>query len=658
MGERRKYIRISSVLPVEFCLLDEQNKKITPWLQGFTHDIGKGGICLIVNDLWWGFWDKIGRKDAKLFLRINLLFKKKTITANAQVVWATQEKQKDFSRYAIGLKLFTNNKKEAQSLFNYAILNKFTPVVLYCCLAFLLVSAGTFILRAHLLTLENRKLISNYVSILEKSSSLNELLVFEKGKTLSFEKREKNLDTDIAFLEEQIKKYKVDKNYSQQEIEEKITLFKRELSFLRKENELLQNKRKEYKEATSTIEREVRQLEYEKTAMLDKIINGIYSWIKNRQDLMTGLILSYEGDQSLKKISFTYDQALAVIVFVISNDNVRAEKILDFYLRKVERGENIFNAYYTQGDAAEYIVHSGPCAWLGIAVLDYYKQTKNKRYLPIAEKIADFLLTMMDSEGGIKGGPDVDWYATEHNLDAYAFFQSFYELTGNSKYLSASQKIKKWISDYAYTTYGPPVKRGKGDSTIATDTYAWSITAFGPKTLFDLKMNPDRILEFAVENCETQVRFKRKEGEVTVNGFDFAKFRNSPRGGVISCEWTAQMILSFEIMANYYKTKDIAKYKDYLKKSVFYSNELQKMLITSASKIGREDPCLPYASSASVDTGHGWRTPSGDYTGSLSSSAYFIIAYLGYNPLKGEFLEVSLKNLYGKDSGSFTTKTN
>jgi hypothetical protein len=118
------------------------------------------------------------------------------------------------------------------------------------------------------------------------------------------------------------------------------------------------------------------------------------------------------------------------------------------------------------------------------------------------------------------------------------------------------------------------------------------------------------------------------------------------------------MILSFEIMADYYKAKDPGKSREYLNKSVFYSDELQKMLITSASKIGVEDPCLPYASSAQVDTGHGWRTPSGDRTGSLSSSAYFLIAYLGYNPLKGEYLSLSLKEIYETEPDKFASKAN
>ena len=73
------------------------------------------------------------------------------------------------------------------------------------------------------------------------------------------------------------------------------------------------------------------------------------------------------------------------------------------------------------------------------------------------------------------------------------------------------------------------------------------------------------------------------------------------------------------------------------------------MIITSPSRAGKQDPSLPYASSAFIDTGHGWRTPKGSRTGSLASTAYFLLAYYGYNPLKAEYLSVSLKSLYDKE---------
>ena len=50
--ERRKYIRLNVVFPVEFQFLDpETGGSISDIKQGFTRDIGKGGICLEVNNV-------------------------------------------------------------------------------------------------------------------------------------------------------------------------------------------------------------------------------------------------------------------------------------------------------------------------------------------------------------------------------------------------------------------------------------------------------------------------------------------------------------------------------------------------------------------------------------------------------------------------------
>jgi hypothetical protein len=44
--------------------------------------------------------------------------------------------------------------------------------------------------------------------------------------------------------------------------------------------------------------------------------------------------------------------------------------------------------------------------------------------------------------------------------------------------------------------------------------------------------------------------------------------------------------------------------------------------------------CLPYATQDFVDTGHGWTTPKGNSTGSLSGTTYALFACYNYNPLE------------------------
>ncbi|MDD5194310.1 MAG: PilZ domain-containing protein [Candidatus Omnitrophica bacterium] len=646
MEERRGYIRISTVLPVEFCALDENKKRITPWLQGFTQDIGKGGICLVVNDLWWGFWDKFNPSGTVFTLKINLALKR-TIETTAISRWRTQERGTDFTRYIIGLEFLNADARDKQALFNFALLKKYLPIALTLLLGALLIFSFSLTIRNAVLNKENRLLVEQYVHAIEKGSNIINTLDEQETSNIILSKRQNEVASAIVSLEKQISQYSGAPEGSPGK---NIAILQKQLDDLKRESIFLKNKAKERSSAVSALKNEADALSLAQFGFSEKISDGVYDWIKNRQDLKQGLVISFEGDRNLEKVCFTYDQAIAAIVFIVKGDTKSAARILDFYLRKANSGENIYNAYYSNGEVAEYIIHSGPNAWIGLAALNYTKKTGDKRYLNIAQSVAEFLKKMMDSEGGIKGDPADAWYATEHNLDSFAFFKLYNEVTGKNQYLESAEKIKGWISRYSYTTYGPPVKRGKGDATIATDTYAWSVSTFGPKALLDLRMDPDAILDFAVENCEVTAGFKRKEGEVSVRGFDFAKFKNMPRGGVVSGEWTAQMVLSFEIMADYYQDKDADKYNKYLKQSILYFNELQKMLITSPSKAGRVEPCLPYASSALVDTGHGWRTPNGNSTGSLSSTVYFLIAYYGYNPFTGEFLDFSLKKIYEKRS--------
>ena len=49
--ERRGYIRLDSIFPVEFKFIDKESKTLSAWIQSFTNNISKGGICLTVNNL-------------------------------------------------------------------------------------------------------------------------------------------------------------------------------------------------------------------------------------------------------------------------------------------------------------------------------------------------------------------------------------------------------------------------------------------------------------------------------------------------------------------------------------------------------------------------------------------------------------------------------
>ncbi|MFO8052537.1 MAG: hypothetical protein R6U54_01070, partial [Candidatus Omnitrophota bacterium] len=567
-NNRRKYIRLSTVLPVEFFVADKNGKKITPWIQGFSHDIGKGGICLVVNDLWWGFWDKFNQDKNKISLRIKLPFKKEPLFLEAAIRWKESEKLKKFKQYRVGLEFTTSKKKKAGSIFRFAIFKKVAPVVVISILAGLVLFSSFLFWKTNRLAQENRRLVSDHVNILQKNSFLSQSLEenkqaqeFLKERKEQLDQKMTNLEGNISNLKTKYEKLKKTRKKDQQRsleliaLEEKLDDYNQQLNSLKRENEFLKEKIEEKEKVATQIQKETRELKDIKHQVAEKVVAGMYDWIKYRQDLVQGLILSYEGDSSLDKVCFTYDQALATFVFLNHGEIKRAEKILDFYLKQINQGKKIYNAYFTDGGVFEYVLHSGPQAWIGLAALNYSKEAKSKKYIKIAREVAEFLIKMQDQEGGIVGGPKDSWYSTEHNLDAYAFFRLFYKQTGKKKYKEAADKVKRWISRYSYTKHKVPINRGKGDSTIATDTYTWSVTALGPDTLYSMGMDPEEILEFAEKNCKVTVNFEYNNREIKVEGFDFAKAKHSARGGVVSGEWTAQMVLAYEVMADYFKQK-------------------------------------------------------------------------------------------------------
>ena len=44
--EKRKYVRLETIFPVEFQLIDDQKKPTSRVFQGFTRNVGKGGMCI------------------------------------------------------------------------------------------------------------------------------------------------------------------------------------------------------------------------------------------------------------------------------------------------------------------------------------------------------------------------------------------------------------------------------------------------------------------------------------------------------------------------------------------------------------------------------------------------------------------------------------
>jgi len=630
--ELRKYLRLDTIFPVQFRLESIDGECfLSDWLQGFTNNISRGGICLCVNNLDSSFLKLLEEGKAKLLLEINLSISRKPIPASAKIAWV-RDICGDMRQHLIGLSYERISAQENNKLLRYAKIKKlFAPLALSLILS-LALALGVNSFSNTKLTRSNKLLIEKLVNVIKDSTVAN-----QKVKNVITERQD--LQLKLKSLEGRIISIEAEKNASQAASLGEAKNFNDLINKLVLEKTLLQEELVVVQQKEKVVAKESSSLDQKKVILEKANLDKMYEWLKIHQDPHTGLVMSFEGDKDIANWAFIYDQALLIQVYSRFADFERAKKILDFFAKDAKRENGwFFNAYYVNdGSPTEYVMHAGPNIWVGLAIMQYTQKAQDKSYLGLAEDIAQKIINLQnkDEDGGIRGGPSVTWYSTEHNLDAYAFFNMLFKVTRKQIYSLAQEKTINWLIRHTYDRRDLPVKRGKGDSTIATDTYAWSIAAIGPQKLKDLGMDPDKIMEFVEENCSVEVNFIRPNGQnVLIKGFDFAPQRHIARGGVVSSEWTAQMVVSFKIMAEFYKLSDPVKALEYNNKADMYLGELGNMIISSSSPSGQGEGCLPYATLDFVDTGHGWMTPKGSHTGSVSGTAYTLFAYYNFNPLE------------------------
>jgi len=643
--ERRRYIRLTSVFPVTFQPL-LPGKSPGKLYQGFTRNVSLEGLCLEISDLDNELRELLLNPDIRLGLKIDMPLSKKKIEATAKIAWIHAQEKTHPVHYFIGIYYEEIEPKIKKRIFAYAKrvrnLPRYAAAIIILLAALALFSLSYNVKVRH----ENRLLVEKTVELAKRYSQLERNVFLAKGKEEKLKNdmrkgfdREEELKGKIFALQKTIEETKQIQAQGLDELLAQQEQLKQALSKVQSEKAVLDQELTQVLENKGRLTADLIALKEEKQGLKQEALENMYYWLKVHQTPHTGLLTSFEGDRALKNWAFTYDQALAAQVFILFGDYPKAKKIFDFYKHQAKKIDGGFvNAFeVTKGGVAEYTVHSGPNIWLGIAILQYTNKTQDMQYMGLAKSIADWVISIQkkDKEFGICGGPRETWFSTEHNLDAYALFSMLHRLTNEKRYQVASQRSLSWLMKYARNDSAPPVNRGKGDATIATDTFSWAICALGPQALAQNDMDPEQIIQYAEENCAVEVEYYRPEGQmVKVSGFDFSKFTHLPRGGVVSTEWTAQMIVAYQVMADYFSQQEASdKSASYQQKANFYLNELSKMLISSPSKTGQGEGCLPYASDTFVDTGHGWRTPKGRRTGSVAGTAYTIFASLGYNPL-------------------------
>lgn len=205
--------------------------------------------------------------------------------------------------------------------------------------------------------------------------------------------------------------------------------------------------------------------------------------------------------------SWTYDSAMTAAAFIVSGYSSEAQQLLDQLGALQHTDGSIEIAFDVADGTTEPVFRSGTIASVGLAGSLYDQIFRSSRYLAMEERTAAYLLSLQGTNGLVRGGPDVSWYSTQHNLLAYSFLNLLgTELTADGNrptantYFNAANKISagiesKLLVHNASTAYfieglddnvqsldadalGALYLQSHGENTVAQEVLAYAQSAF------------------------------------------------------------------------------------------------------------------------------------------------------------------------------------
>jgi hypothetical protein len=332
-------------------------------------------------------------------------------------------------------------------------------------------------------------------------------------------------------------------------------------------------------------------------------VEPVFAWLSAQQDNSTGLVASQQDSNAS-----TYNNALAVMAFVLHHEFEKAKNILDFFKNRCTAGE-----FYVGEDARGFFQYRDsttgepPCsvnrwmgdnAWLAMAIHYYKKATGDSTYDDMAATIVSLLSSFQQhpygyiSSGWERSDCERETFNSaghaEGNLDAYKVLS----LYGRKQ---AAAKVKMWL-DYTnglHWTDGP------------LDLHSWRVLSLGRSygfCLLDMKLY-ERTIMYAGKKVRGYVPFRSM-------------------GKNVWSEGTGQMAVAFYRAG--YKAKGDAVLM-----------QLRRLLFEP-----KDHPCtlaVSYLARREL-VHHPWADPA---KGHVAGVCWYIFAERKFDPFEGELIQHS-----------------
>jgi len=197
--ERRKYIRLETVFPVQFQLYSkETNKAVSLLKHGFTRNVSEGGICLEASELDEESVAKLQSSDTELGLYINMPYRREPIKAMAKLRWLKKIKEQFPNHYLIGIEYVRIPSSVRRQIIGYAKKLRRRPKIIAAIIFLLILFSGVILWHSHNINIRKNLIEKGFTLLKKQMQGVYEKRAFLKNKIYTLNLKSRALESRFA----------------------------------------------------------------------------------------------------------------------------------------------------------------------------------------------------------------------------------------------------------------------------------------------------------------------------------------------------------------------------------------------------------------------------------------------------------------------------